>query len=89
VLTISEKYILKPDTYSWRLDIKIPSDHPKNKRGYKIQSRYFPMVSMALAFILDNELKQVDGTLVDLANRLEEVTEEVKNLAKSWEKKYK
>jgi hypothetical protein len=89
VLTISEKYTLEPDPYAWRLDIKTPSDHHKSKSGYIIQSRWYPKLSMVLAFILDNELKEVDGTLVELTTRLEEITEEVKNLAEAWEKKYK
>lgn len=45
--------------------------------------------SLNFSLDMEEELKQADGTLVELANRLEEVTEEVKNLAKSWEKKYR
>lgn len=89
VLKISEKYTLEADPYAWRLDIKLSSDHYKSKSGYSIQSRWYPKLSMVLAFILDNELKQVNGTLVELAARLEEVTEELKNLVEVWEKKYK
>lgn len=89
MIKISEKYSLETDAYSWRLDIKTPSTHHKSKKDYVIQSRWYPTVSMALAYVIDEELKKVDGDLVELANRLEEVTEEVKNLAKSWEKKYR
>ena len=85
MLTLSEKYTLHSDAYSWRLETKIESKHHKSKEGYVIEKRYYPTISMVLAYILDEELKNIDGGLIEMAQALQDLSAELKELVKEWE----
>ena len=85
VLKLSEKYKLYPDPFSWRLEILTETDHPKNKSGYSIEKRYYPKLSYALNYIMDNELKAVDGGWKEVLEALETLRFALLELVKEWE----
>ena len=80
MIKLSEKYSVENDPYSWRLTTTVPSDHKWTKDGSVNKDRWFPTLQMLLVYIVDEELKECDGEISDLLEKLNTVLDEVKTI---------
>jgi len=80
MIKLSEKYTLESDAFSWKLIALVPSNARLAKDGFVKNERWFPTLQMILVHILDEELKECNGEISDLLEKLNTVLDEIRDM---------